>query len=258
MAELKAEQKPIFDFAKECCSGRLLALAPTTTSWFWSLHTSLTVGRSGTHGDLEFYAAFAAGQQAQVPEPALQFCDFARWQREWTASATATQQFAYWKTQLRGASPVFPTNDAVSSSLLGSRIAHEPVHVPDDLVARLGSLSNDRGATLFMTLLAGFKTLLLARSGREDICVATAMANRSQLQMERVIGPLVNTTLIRTKIDADLSFEEAMHRVRHSVLEAYSRQELPYDVLVPRLADEDGLDPASLIQVFFVLQNAFR
>jgi non-ribosomal peptide synthetase component F len=109
-----------------------------------------------------------------------------------------------------------------------------------------------------MTLLAGFKTLLLARSGRNDVCVATAMANRSQLRTERVIGPLVNTTLIRTRIDEDLPFEEALRRVRESVLEAYARQELPFDILAARLAEEDGLDPASLIQVFFVLQNAFR
>ena len=72
------------------------------------------------------------------------------------------------------------------------------------------ALSHRRGATLFMTLLAGFKTLLMARSGRNDVCVATAMANRSQLSTERVIGPLVNTTLIRTRIDADLSFQEAL------------------------------------------------
>ena len=109
-----------------------------------------------------------------------------------------------------------------------------------------------------MTLLAGFKTMLLARSGRSDICVATAMANRSQLRTERVIGPMENTTLIRTRIDADLSFQEALSRVRDSVLEAYARQELPFDILAARLAEEDGLDPASLIQVFFVLQNAFR
>ena len=82
-----------------------------------------------------------------------------------------------------------------------------------------------------MTLLTGFKALLLARSGRSDICVATAMANRSQMRTECVIGPLENTTLIRTRIDADLSFQEALSRVRDSVLEAYARQELPFDVL---------------------------
>jgi non-ribosomal peptide synthetase component F len=84
------------------------------------------------------------------------------------------------------------------------------------------------------------------------------MANRSQLNMERVIGPLVNTTLIRTRIDADMSFQEALGCVRDSVLEAYAAQELPFDILAARLAEEDGLDPVSLIQVSFILQNAVR
>jgi non-ribosomal peptide synthetase component F len=119
-------------------------------------------------------------------------------------------------------------------------------------------LSRSQSATLFMTLLAGFKTLLMARSGCNDICVATAMANRSQQKAEGVIGPLENTTLIRTRIDTDLPFQEALRRVRDSVLEAYARQDLPFDILATRLWEEDHLDPASIIQVFFVIQNAFR
>jgi non-ribosomal peptide synthetase component F len=128
--------------------------------------------------------------------------------------------------------------------------------VRHDLAARLNAFSQSRGCTLFMTLLAGFKSLLLARTGRGDICVATAMANRSQLKTERVVGPLMNITLIRTRVDLDLSFQDALGRVRESVLEAYARQELPFDVLTAQLAEEGGLDPASLIQAFFVLQNA--
>ncbi len=109
-----------------------------------------------------------------------------------------------------------------------------------------------------MALLAGFKAMLLARTGRGDICVATTMANRTQQWTERVIGPVENTTLIRTRMDSDLSFREALRRVRDSVLETYARQELPFEILAARLAEEDAVDPASLIQVFFVLQNAIR
>ena len=107
-----------------------------------------------------------------------------------------------------------------------------------------------------MTLLAGFKAMLLARTGRGDICIATTMANRTQQWTERVIGPLENTTIIRTRMDSDLSFREALRRVRDSVLETHARQELPFEILAARLAEEDDVDPASLIQVFFVLQNA--
>jgi len=73
-----------------------------------------------------------------------------------------------------------------------------------------------------------------------------------------VIGPVANTTLIRTRIEADLSFQEALCRVRAAVLDAHARQELPFDILAARLAEQDGLDPVSLIQVFFELRNASR
>jgi non-ribosomal peptide synthetase component F len=205
-----------------------------------------------------FYSAFAAGRDAQLPELAFQFSDVVRWQRAWCATESATRQLAYWRENLRGAAPLFPIDIADRSALVGSDMAHEPIHLPNDLAARLSALGRSQRASLFMTLLAGFKAMLLARSGRNDICVATAMANRSQQNTERVIGLLENTTIIRTRLDADLSFEEALNRVRHSVLEAHARQELPFDILAARLVQEEGLDPVSITQAFFILQTAFR
>jgi non-ribosomal peptide synthetase component F len=119
-------------------------------------------------------------------------------------------------------------------------------------------LGGAQSATLFMTLLTGFKTMLLARSGRNDICVATAMANRPQEKTERVVGLVENTIIVRTRLDPDLSFAEALKRVRHAVLEAHARQQLPFDILAARMAEDDGLDLASVSQAFFILQNAFR
>lgn len=206
----------------------------------------------------ELYAASIAGRKAQLLEPAFQFSDFARWQRRWSTSGAANRQFAYWKGCLDKVSPLFATPKSSVGGELTSHVAQERFQISNDLVAHLSALSHSRGVTLFMSLLTGFKTLLLLRSGRNDICVATLMANRSQLRTERVIGPFANTTLIRTQIDADLTFSEALNRVREAVLEAYARQELPFDIIATRLAEEAGLCPASLIQVYFVLQVAFR
>ena len=73
-----------------------------------------------------------------------------------------------------------------------------------------------------------------------------------------MIGPIATPRSSEPEFDADLSFQEALDRVRDAVLEACARQELPFDILAARLAEEAGLDPASLTQVVFVLQNAFR
>jgi acyl-CoA synthetase (AMP-forming)/AMP-acid ligase II/acyl carrier protein len=206
----------------------------------------------------EFYSASIAGRKARLPEPELQFSEFAHWQRLWSTSAAANKQFAYWKRRLDNVSPLFATRKISIGGELISRVIQEPFQMSNDLVARLRGLSHSRGVTLFMTLLAGFKTLLLLRSGRTDFCVATLMANRSQLRRERVIGPFANTALIRSRIDADLTFGEVLNRVREAVWEAYARQELPFDIVAARLAEEAGLCPASLVQAYFVLQVAFR
>jgi non-ribosomal peptide synthetase component F len=159
---------------------------------------------------------------------------------------------------LRDAVPVFCSDGKGRGEHLDSRSAHEPVHLPEDLIVRLSNYGRIYGGTLFMTLLTGLKTLLVVRTGRSDICVATAMANRSQPNTDRVIGLFQNTTIVRTSIDPNLPFPEALSRVRNSILEAHARQEIPFDILVERLSKEEGLDPASLIQIYFTLQNPLR
>jgi amino acid adenylation domain-containing protein len=263
-AELRAEQEawaPFDPTRAPLFRTRLFRLGPDDHVLLLILHHIIVDGWSiGIFFEevSKLYSAFMAGRQAQLPEPALQFSDLVRWQRWWGSTNSAAQQFTYWKERLRGVSSVFSTDAAPAGPLLGSRTAHEPVHLPNDLVGRLNAFSGSQGGTLFMTLLAAFKAMLLARTGRNDICVATAMANRSQQRTECVIGPLENTTLIRTRMESDLTFQEALSRVRDSVLEAYARQELPFDILAAQLAEEDGLNPASLIQVYFVLRNAFH
>jgi amino acid adenylation domain-containing protein len=239
---------------------RLLRLGPDDHILLMVLHHMIVDGWSiGLMFEevSEIYSALASGRQMGVPEPALQFSDFANWQRSWCTGDEASRQTAYWRDHLRGAVPVFSPNGSSAGARPGANTGHEPVHLPTDLVARLSALSRSQDCTLFMTLLAGFKVMLLARHGRADICVATVMANRSEQWTERVIGLLENTILIRTRLDPDLSFKDALGRVRESVLEAHARQDLPFEILAAQLADQDGVDPASLTQVFFVLQNAF-
>ena len=262
MAALEAEREACIPFDVKCAPlfrARLLRLGADDHVLLLVLHHAIVDGWSIAvflEEISELYVAFAGGRRAQLPKPELQFFDFARWQRQWCSSAEASRQLSYWRKHLRKASPLFRTNDG--TALLGSDTAHEPVNVGNDLVARLSALGHSQGASLFMTLLAGFKTLLLARTGRNDICVATAMANRFHIRTEHIIGPLVNITLIRTRLHTDLSFQEALSRVRESVLEAYARQELPFESVVADLVARGDVDPASLLQVSFVLQNAFR
>lgn len=206
----------------------------------------------------KLYAALTDGRPDPLPKSTLQFSDVVGWQTQWGTTDDAARQFAYWRKNLRDATPVFRMGDETMSSRMSLRSAHQPVHLPKDSIARLNAFGRHLGGTLFMTLLTGLKAVLLVQTGRKDICVATAMANRAPPGTDRVIGQFENTTIIRTSLDPDLSFREAFGRVRDAVLEAHAHQELPFDVLAGRLSKEDGIDPISLIQVYFTLQNPLR
>ncbi|HEX7773016.1 MAG TPA: condensation domain-containing protein, partial [Pyrinomonadaceae bacterium] len=114
------------------------------------------------------------------------------------------------------------------------------------------------GVTLFMTLLAGFEVLLWRLSGQEDICVGTAIANRTRRETEGVIGFFVNTLVLRAEVNGELSFRELLGRVREVCLGAYGHQEVPFERLVEELRPERSVSHTPLFQVAFGLDNAPR
>ena len=198
------------------------------------------------------YAALAGRPSAPLPKPPPAFSDVARWQRWWCGTDAARRQTADWTESLRGAMPVF-----VGESSPGASAGHHPLSLDRELIGRLTAFAGQHNATLFMCLLTGLKALLLVRTGRSDISVATAMANRAQPDTDRIVGPFENTVIVRTTITPELSFAQALARVRESVLEAHARQELPFNMLADHL-EQEGIDPASLLQVYFTLQNPLR
>ena len=198
------------------------------------------------------YAALAGFSRPPLSKPPLAFSSVARWQRWWCGTAATRRQAADWTETLRGASPLFE-----GEARPGASTGHHPLSLERDLVAGLTLYARQHNSTLFMCLLTGLKALLLARTGRTDISVATAMANRAQPDTDRIIGPFENTVIVRSRITPDLSFTEALSRVRQGVLDAHARQELPFNILADHL-EQEGIDPASLLQVYFTLQNPLR
>lgn len=198
------------------------------------------------------YAALAGYPSVPLPGPPPAFSDVARWQRWWCGTDAARRQAADWTENLRGVVPLF---DGESSP--GPSTGHHPVSLDRELIGRLTTFAGRHNGTLFMCLLTGLKALLLARTGRTDIAVATAMANRAQPDTDRILGPFENTVIVRTTITPELSFAEALARVRQNVLEAHARQELPFNILADHL-EREGIDPAALLQVYFTLQNPLR
>jgi len=203
------------------------------------------------------YNAFSQGQLSPLPELPIQYADFAVWQRQWLQREVLETQLTYWKRQLGTIPPVLTfSSDRTSSSTPSSTGKKHRFALSSALTEALKKLSQRAGVTLFMTLLAAFKTLLYRYSKQEDIAVGSPIANRNRRETEKLIGFFVNTLVLRTDLSGNPSFRDVLRRVREVALGAYAHQDLPFEKLMAELQPERHLGHNPLFQVWFVLQNA--
>ncbi|MBO0783305.1 MAG: AMP-binding protein, partial [Ktedonobacteraceae bacterium] len=127
--------------------------------------------------------------------------------------------------------------------------------LPKPLFETLKTPSHREGVTLFMTLLAAFKTLLCRCTGQEDIIVGSPTANRNRAELEDLIGFFINTLVLRTDLSGNPTFRDLLGRVRKATLEAYEYQDLPFEQLVEELHLERDLSRTPLVQAAFSLQS---
>ena len=203
-----------------------------------------------------FYQAFSTGKPSPLPELSVQYADFASWQRQWLQGEVLETQLAYWKKQLGGNLSVLnlPT-DRPRSAVQTFRGAVHEFTIPKAIAEEMTQLSQREKATLFMVLLAAFKTLLYRYTGQEDILVASPIANRNRREIEELIGFFANTLVFRTNLSSNQTFKELLASVREVALGAYNHQDLPFEKLVEILQPERDLSHNPLFQVLFSLRN---
>ncbi|BDA68754.1 hypothetical protein CAL7716_029200 [Calothrix sp. PCC 7716] len=203
------------------------------------------------------YQAFCDGLLSPLFELPIQYGDFAIWQQEYLQGEVLRLQKTYWKQQLGGSLPVLqlPTDypRPAVQSYKGKKYCFT---VSKSLTTALKTLSQQAEATLFMTLLAAFKTLIYRYIKEDDIIIGTAIANRNLPQIEKLIGFFVNTLVLRTDVSGNPSFLDLLGRVREVTLDAYNHQDLPFDKLVEEIQPERNLSHNPLFQVWFALNNS--
>ncbi|MGB7951260.1 MAG: condensation domain-containing protein, partial [Candidatus Binatia bacterium] len=202
------------------------------------------------------YRAFATGQENRLAELPIQYADYAVWQREWLQGEALERQLSYWRKQLGGISTLSLPTDRSRPAFQSHRGAVEEFALGEELSEGLKALSREEGATVFMTLLAAFQTLLYRYSGQDDVAVGSPIANRNRTEIEGLIGFFANTLVLRGDLSGNPTFRELLQRVREIALEAYEHQDLPFEKLVEELNPERSLGHSPLFQVMFVLQNA--
>ncbi|MBD2300896.1 non-ribosomal peptide synthetase [Nostoc sp. FACHB-190] len=206
---------------------------------------------------IALYTAFSTGTAAPLPELPIQYADYAIWQREWLQGMVLQTHLDYWKQQLAGSLPVLklPT-DRPRLAVQNFQGATESFSLSADLSQTLKHISQQVGVTLFMTLLAAFKTLLFRYTGEGDIIVGSPTANRNRPEIEGLIGFFVNTLVLRTYLGDNPSFRQLLLRVQKVTSGAFDHQDLPFEKLVEEIQPERSLSHTPLFQVMFVLQNA--
>jgi amino acid adenylation domain-containing protein len=204
------------------------------------------------------YRAFVAGQPPSLPPLPLQYADFAYWQRRWLSGERLQRELAYWKARMDPLPPRLrlPTLRAHRSSQ-GFRGAAHVMGVEESLRDGLRALARSERVTLFVVLLAAFKSLLFRYTGQEDVVVGVPVASRPRDQLERLIGLFANTLAVRTDLSGDPSFRTVMERVKEVTAEAFEHEALPFEKLVEELNPGRSAGSGNpIFQVAFALQNA--
>ncbi|HEU0088064.1 MAG TPA: amino acid adenylation domain-containing protein [Pseudonocardiaceae bacterium] len=201
------------------------------------------------------YEAALRGEAAELPALPVQYADFAAWQRDRLSDAVVAEQLGYWRRQLSALAPLeLPTDRPRPAVRTTAGAAHEFV-VPPEVTARLRVLGQQRGSTLFTTLVAACQVLLGRWSGQDDVAVGTVTSGRERAELEHLIGFFVNTLVLRCTVRGSDPFTQFLDEVRGTVLDGFAHQDVPFERLVDELQPERDPSRTPLFQVMVVLQN---
>ncbi|WEK32623.1 MAG: non-ribosomal peptide synthase/polyketide synthase [Candidatus Pseudomonas phytovorans] len=198
------------------------------------------------------YNAHATGQRLEPHALAVQYADYAAWQRERLAAGELQAQLAFWKATLEDDFAVLELpSDRIRPQVQSYRGGRVDVLLPAALTADLQGLAVAANATLFHVFLASFALLLSRYSGREKLNIGIPVTNRNRLELEGLIGFFVNTLVARVDVDPLQSFKGLLLGVKETTLQAQANKDIPFDVLVEELKPERGLGHNPLFQVMY-------
>ncbi|MEU3539964.1 non-ribosomal peptide synthetase [Streptomyces paromomycinus] len=202
------------------------------------------------------YRAAREGTPAELEPLPVRYGDYAVWQRGEEQRARLEGQLAHWRDRLAGLTPLQLPTDRPRPAVKSWHGAAHRFTLDRRLVTALKELSAAHGGTLFMTLTAATQTLLARYSGRRDIALGTAVSGRAHPQAERLVGPFINTVVLRTDVDGALPFADFLGRVRETVLDAFAHQDVPFERLAEALDGARDPSRTPLIQAMLLFQNA--
>ena len=204
------------------------------------------------------YLAYAANQPSPLPELRLHYADFAEWQRDWLSAQRLESQLQYWQSKLARAPALLELPlDKPRPPVQSTAGASMNVSFPESFGGRMQEWCGNHGITPFMFMLTAWKLLLSRYSGQQDICIGVPTLGRNSPELESVIGFFIQSLVLRTRLDGNPTVEQALQRVRTTVLDGFSHGDVPVDLIVERLGVPRNPAYSPLVQVAFqLLDNA--
>ncbi|NMZ50952.1 amino acid adenylation domain-containing protein [Pseudomonas poae] len=240
--------------------GRLVELADDHHVLLLTLHHIVSDGWSMgvlTRELMALYQAFSHGQPDPLAPLAIQYADFAVWQRLWLSGEVLHRQSTYWQQALAGAPPLLtlPTDRPrpAQQNYAGNTVE---VRLDDRLSAGLKALSQRHGVTLYMTVMSAWASLLARLSGQQDLVIGSPVANRTRSEVEGLIGLFVNTLAVRIDTSGEPSTEALLARVRAVTLAAQSHQDLPFEKVVEIVRPLRSLSHSPIFQALLTWQDS--
>ena len=201
------------------------------------------------------YATLAEGPAADLPPLAVQYGDYAAWQRDRLTGGTLAKDLDYWRDQLAGLPPLeLPTDRPRPRRQTFAGAGHH-FRFGEELAGGLTKLGAAHGATPYMTLMALYQVLLHRYSGQEDFAVGSPVAGRIRPELEPLIGMFANVFTLRASITGAEGFLEVLAATRRTALDAMAHQEVPFEKIVADLGVARDVTRPPLFQVILALQN---
>ncbi|PPK63150.1 non-ribosomal peptide synthetase [Actinokineospora auranticolor] len=236
----------------------LIRFSATEHLLLWVAHHAIADGISlGVLANeiVGLYRQLTDPRAPELPEPAVQYADYATWQREWLSGRRREKLVGYWTELLSGVPALDLATDFPRPPRQTFDGATKWFRVPARLTGQLRALAEREGCTLFMLLLATYQVLLARHAGQDDFAVGVPVAGRGKPEVDALIGPFLNTVALRADLADDPAFTDLLARVRDAVLDGFGHQELPFGAVVEALKQRRDSSRNPVYQVMFGFGN---
>ncbi len=204
----------------------------------------------------QLYGAASRGETAALPEPRIQYADFALWQRGRVEAGDYEGDLVFWKEYLHGA-PAFlelpVAKPRPSAFTYEGRLEVFPLG--RSITDSVRAFGRTEGFSPFTVVAAALNSLLYRYSGQEDVVVGMPMANRDRPELLPLYGSLIDFHALRTNLSGDPTFRELMGRVQESVLSVHAHRGVPFNKVVEAIKPERDLARAPVFQVMLTWRD---